>query len=220
MKWIADRPSRLARHAPAPGPRPANGRSHQAARPAALAGLGALVRRAHAAVLALLAAFALAGCAAIDPSEYSSEKPRLDLRSYFDGTIDAWGIFQDRSGRVVRRFTVVIRASWDGDLGTLDEDFTYSDGEREKRVWTIRRRDDGSYVGTADDVVGEATGVAAGNALNWRYTLALKVDDEVYQVDFDDWMFLVDEDVMLNRAVMSKFGIRLGEVFLSFRRRR
>jgi len=42
------------------------------------------------------------------------------------------------------------------------------------------------------------------------------VDGKVYDVQFDDWMYLVDEKVMLNKAVMSKFGIRLGEVTLSF----
>jgi hypothetical protein len=162
---------------------------------------------------------ALAGCAGIDPSTYRSEKPALELRRYFDGTIDGWGMFQDRSGKVLRRFTVVIRASWTGDTGTLDEDFVWSDGERQKRVWTIREVAPGRYVGTAADVVGEAQGTAAGNALNWRYTMALPVDGRTWHVEFDDWMFLVDERVMLNRAVMSKFGVRLGEVTLSFTRR-
>ena len=68
-------------------------------------------------------------------------------------------------------------------------------------------------------MVGEAQGNSAGNALNWRYTLALKVDGTTWNVDFDDWMYLVDDRVMLNRATMSKFGIRLGEVLLSFTKR-
>jgi hypothetical protein len=56
------------------------------------------------------------------------------------------------------------------------------------------------YVGRADDVVGEAQGEAAGNALRWRYVLALPVDGRVWNVDFDDWMFLIDDKVMLNRS--------------------
>jgi hypothetical protein len=35
-------------------------------------------------------------------------------------------------------------------------------------------------------------------------------------VQFDDWMYLMDDRVMLNKAVMSKFGLRLGEVTLTF----
>ena len=85
----------------------------------------------------------------------------------------AYGMLQDRSGKVLRRFTVVIRASWAGDTGTLDEDFVWSDGERQKRVWTLRRLGDGRYSGTAGDVVGTASGEVSGNALRWRYTMAI-----------------------------------------------
>jgi Protein of unknown function (DUF3833) len=170
--------------------------------------------------LSLLAgASLLAACAGLEPSDYQSEKPLLDLKTYFNGTIDAWGVFQDRSGKVVKRFTVLMRCTWQGDTGTLDEDFFYSDGSRQKRIWTIRKLDANRYIGTASDVIGEAIGRAAGNALNWRYVLALPVDGTVYHVDFDDWMYLIDDKVMLNRAVMSKYGVRLGEVLLSFTKR-
>ena len=170
--------------------------------------------------LFLLACLALlAGCAGPGPEVYRDDKPVLDLRTYFDGTVDAWGYFRDRSGKVVKRFTVEIRCTWDGDVGTLDESFRYADGTTSRRVWTVTRKDPHTYVGRADDVVGEALGEAYGNALRWRYVLKLPVDGKTYEVDFDDWMFLMDEQVMLNTSVMSKFGFRLGEVVLSFRKR-
>jgi Protein of unknown function (DUF3833) len=164
-------------------------------------------------------ALTLNGCASVEPNAYAAEKPVLDLKTYFNGTIDAWGLFQDRSGKVIKRFTVVMRCSWQGNSGVLDEDFTYSDGTKQKRIWRITETSSGNYIGKADDVIGEAIGTAAGNALNWRYVLALPVDGTVYNVNFDDWMYLVDDKVMLNRAVMSKFGFRLGEVLLSFTKR-
>jgi hypothetical protein len=150
---------------------------------------------------------------------YAREKPLLDLRTYFNGPVDAWGVFQDRSGKVVRRFTVAMQCRWDGDVGTLDEAFSWSDGSRSRRIWTLRALPGNRYSGTASDVIGEAQGQVAGNAFNWRYTLALEVDGRTWQVDFDDWMYLIDERVMLNRATMSKFGVRLGEVLLSFQKR-
>jgi hypothetical protein len=162
---------------------------------------------------------ALAGCTSVDVGHYRDQQPALDLRTYFNGTIDAWGLFQDRSGEVQRRFHVVIDAQWNGDAGVLDERFTWSDGSRTRRVWTLVRQPDGRYRGRADDVLGEAVGELAGNAFHWRYVLALPVDGKVYHVDFDDWMFLVDGRVMLNRATMSKWGWRLGEVTLSFAKR-
>ena len=162
---------------------------------------------------------AISGCASPDIADYRGEKPALDLRTYFDGTVDAWGVFTDRSGKVVKRFTVVMQCSWQGNEGVLDEAFTYSDGSTQRRVWRVTKLADGRYTGRADDVVGEALGQASGNALRWRYTLALPVDGRVWHVDFDDWMFLMSDKVMLNRATMSKFGITLGEVTLSFTRR-
>jgi hypothetical protein len=164
-------------------------------------------------------ALGLAGCASVEVERYRDERPALDLRNYLNGTLDAWGMFQGRSGEVQRRFHVVIDARWDGDKGLLDENFAWSDGSTSRRVWTLTRQRDGSYRGRADDVIGEAIGEVAGNALHWRYTLALPVDGKVYHVDFDDWMFLMDERVMLNRATMSKWGWRLGEVTLSFAKR-
>ena len=168
---------------------------------------------------AAAATLALTGCAGPQVNEYASEKPALDLRQYFNGTLDAYGVFTDRSGQVVRRFTVVMRCQWNGDEGVLDEDFAYSDGTTQKRIWRLTHLGNGRYTGRADDVVGTADGQVAGNAFRWGYTLALPVDGRVWNVDFDDWMYLMDERVMLNKATMSKFGIRLGEVTLSFVRR-
>jgi hypothetical protein len=161
----------------------------------------------------------LSGCASTPVvADYAAETPVLDLKRYFNGPLTAHGIFTDRSGKVVRRFTVAMTGTWNGNEGVLDERFTYSDGKTERRVWRLTDHGGGRYSGQADDVVGVAQGQASGNALNWRYTLKLPVDGSVYEVQFDDWMFLMDERVMLNKARMSKFGITLGEVTLAFYR--
>jgi hypothetical protein len=152
-------------------------------------------------------------------ADYAAEKPVLDLKTYFNGPLEAHGIFTDRSGKVVRRFTVQMTGTWTDRKGVLDERFTYSDGKTERRVWTLTDEGGGRWTGRADDVVGTAEGRVAGNALNWRYTLALPVDGKVWEVQFDDWMYLVDERVMLNKAAMSKFGLFLGEVTLSFQKK-
>jgi hypothetical protein len=159
---------------------------------------------------------ALAGCAGPDVRDYAEQRPALDLAEYFNGELEAWGMFQNRSGEVVKRFHVALNGTWEGDRGVLDERFTYSDGSTEQRIWTLQRQPDGSWRGTAADVQGQAIGEVAGNTLRWRYQLRLKVDDSEYLVDFDDWMILVDERVMLNRARMSKWGVELGQVTLSF----
>ncbi|UCG97381.1 MAG: DUF3833 domain-containing protein [Burkholderiales bacterium] len=181
-----------------------------------------MLRRILMRLVAAAGALALtAGCSSADPQVYAREKPALDLQRYFDGTLTGHGLFMDRSGQVQRRFVVTIKASWDGDVGTLDEDFLWSDGEKERRVWTLRPvpGQPGRWSGTAADVKGEAVGVVAGNALNWSYTFMLRTrEGKRYEIDFDDWMFLIDEKVMLNRAVMTFWGFRVGEVLISFAR--
>lgn len=183
--------------------------THSAAVPRRLPGR----RRA---LLAASLAWLLGGCASQQLASYAAQRPALDLKTYFNGRLIAHGMFQDRSGQVVRRFVVEMTGTWNGNQGVLDERFTYSDGKTERRVWRLIDDGNGRYRGSADDVVGEASGQVSGNAFQWRYTLRLPVDGRVYEVQFDDWMYLIDERVMLNRAEMRKFGIRLGEVTLSF----
>ena len=165
----------------------------------------------------------LAGCAGPQVTDYAAEKPVLDLRQYFTGTVDAYGIFTDRSGKVVKRFTVEMTCTWTGapgaEVGVLDEAFTYSDGTKDRRVWTLTRGADGKYTGTAGDVLGVANGEVKGNAFRWGYTLKLPVDGKIIEVQFDDWMYQMTDKVMLNKAEMSKYGFKLGEVTLSFVKR-
>lgn len=177
----------------------------------ALRGLAALAAAGLAAAL-------LAGCAGPKLADYVGEKPVFDFRRYFDGTVHAHGLVTDRGGKVLRRFVVTLQCTWVGDAGTLDERFVYSDGEQQQRIWHVRRLPDGGWSGTANDVLGVAAGAAAGPAFNWRYTLKLPVRGSVYEVQFDDWMYLIDERTVINKAVMSKFGVRIGDVTLSFTR--
>ena len=167
----------------------------------------------------LLCGALLAGCSTPQVQDYAGQTPTLELRDYFNGTLDAYGVFTDRSGKVVKRFDVVMTCTWQGDEGTLDEAFTYSDGTKQRRIWRLTRLANGRYTGRADDVVGTAQGQQSGNAFNWKYTLALPVDGRVIEVQFDDWMYLMNDKVMLNRAAMSKWGVGLGEVTLSFSKR-
>lgn len=166
----------------------------------------------------LLACLLLGGCSSVTVERYAAQTPALDLSAFFSGPVQAWGIFQDRSGEVIKRFHVDISSRREGERLILDERFLYSDGTRQRRVWTLTPEGGGRWRGRADDVIGEARGEVAGNALRWRYRLQLPVDGTTYEVSFDDWMYLMDEDTLINRSAMSKFGVELGQVTLFFRR--
>jgi len=160
----------------------------------------------------------ISGCNKMSIEQYQNRSPHFVLEEYFLGQTRAWGIFQNRSGEVERQFTVDILGKMvDGNL-VLEEDFIYADGTLDRRVWTITKIDEHNYEGRASDVIGHATGKAYGNALSWAYTLDLPYKDATVKVQFDDWMFLQEDGVLINRAKMSKFGVFLGEVTLVFQR--
>lgn len=161
----------------------------------------------------------LSGCSS-GPSlaDHRGQTPVFDLRRFFDGRVLAHGIVSERGGKIARRLYATLDCSWQGDRGTLDENFLFDDGERQRRVWRLQRLGENRYSGRADDVVGEALGESVGPAFNWHYTLQVPVRGSVYDIDFDDWMYLIDESTVLNRASMSKFGVQVGEVLISLRR--
>jgi hypothetical protein len=165
-----------------------------------------------------LALVTLAACGSVPVQDYAGREPRLDLAEYFDGPLTGWGIVQNRAGEVRRSFRVDLVGRWDGDEGVLEEDFFWSDGERQQRTWRFRKLDEHTYTGTAGDVIGEASGQAYGNALRWKYVLALDLDGDVVEVTLDDWMYLLEGDVLVNRSEIRKFGFRVGEVTLFFRK--
>ena len=165
----------------------------------------------------------LSGCARRDVSSLADRRPALDLADFFAGDSVAYGIFEDRFGNLRRQFRVNMVGTVEGDTLTLDEDFLYDDGERAKRVWVITRMDgDGGlrYEGTAADVSGTASGQISGNALNWEYDVVLEMSGSEVKVHFDDWIYRQDEDVAINRAFISKFGIEIGSVTIVFLRGR
>lgn len=160
----------------------------------------------------------LTACTSTSVKIYEAEKPKVALETYFNGKMKGYGLLMNRSGEVTRRFVVQMDAQWVGQVGTLKEDFEWSDGEKTQRIWTMTKTSERSYEGTAADVIGKSVGETAGNALHWSYKMDLKTKDSQYNIDFDDWMFLVDENVMINEATMYWHGIRVGKVLISFDR--
>lgn len=154
------------------------------------------------------------GCTTSSMDAYKQTKPQLDLKTYFTGPIKAWGLIQNRSGEVTRRFDVTMHGSWEGNVGTLEEHFSYYDGETQKRVWTITKTGDNIYEGTAADILDKAAGKLKGSAMQWAYQMDLPVGDKTYRITFDDWMFLMNDGVLINRSYLKKFGITMAELTL------
>lgn len=167
----------------------------------------------------------LAACAGKPSLEDASLSTReLELEEFFDGRLVAHGQFQDIFGTVRRQFVADIRGDWDGQRLRLVEDFTYEDGSTEQRVWTLKKTGEETWEGTAPGVIGVATGVEKGDRFNWRYTIDLPVPAadgtaETVRVTFDDWMWLLSEDRLFNRAYMRRYGVDVGDVSIFFEKK-
>lgn len=169
-------------------------------------------------LLLLTLVLSVSSCGSVDVHRYADQQPALNLERFFSQPVKAWGMFQKRSGEVAKRFEVNIVSRREGNNLILDEQFLYSDGTRQRRVWVLTPEGDGRWSGRAGDVVGVAKGQVAGNTFHWRYRLNLPVDDSTYEMSMDDWMYLMDEDTLINRTSMSKLGVEVGQVTLFFRR--
>lgn len=174
---------------------------------------------------ALLAAVVLLAACTGKPSldDPALSDRQLNLEEFFDGRLVAHGQFQDIFGTVRRQFQVDIRGDWDGERLSLVEDFVYEDGSTEQRVWTLRKTGAETWEGTAPGVIGVATGEERGAAFNWRYTIDLPVpsaegETSTVRVSFDDWMWLMSDDRVLNRAYTKRFGVDIGEAVIWFER--
>ena len=170
-------------------------------------------------ILALLAGLTLlGGCSSVTVMDYAGRTPVFDVETFFDGPLAAHGVVKDRGGKVIRSFSATIDASWDEGVGTLDEDFIFDDGEKQKRIWTLRRQPDGTYIGTAGDVSGEGILTQAGNSVFLDYVLQVPYRGSTIDVRVDDRMYLLTPDLLINESTLRKFGLAVGELLLVIQR--
>lgn len=166
----------------------------------------------------------ISGCSSPIINDYSNTAPNFDVLNFFSGELEAEGVVIDRSGLVTRRFrvkmlgTIQNEPTTENDKLILEEWFVFDDGEKTKRTWIISKNSDGSYSGSADDIIGTARGESKGMALHWDYEMDLTVEGSTYRVLFDDWLYRIDEHNVINRSVIKKWGFNVGEVILSIRK--
>ena len=167
-------------------------------------------------IVSLLFITSCSGKQSMKPEDFKDKQPRLIIEDYMSGNIKAWGILQNRSGKVTRQFSADLNGKWDGEQLILDEKFNWTDGEVQTRQWKIKKIDNHNYEGTAGDVVGVAKGYSYGPAFKFEYVLLVPVKGREIKITFDDWIFMQDEKVAINRAKMTKFGIKVAELTVMF----
>jgi len=174
-----------------------------------------------AGMLLVLAALALRnrlwGFTAQSPEDYAATFPRFDLREQLSGPILCEGVIYGPTGRVTSRFVADMEASWQGNVGTLAEEFRYDSGATQSRRWVLTLGNDGSIRAEAPDVVGTGKGWQAGAAVRLKYRIRLPEDAGGHVLDAVDWMYLTENGTIINRSQFRKFGIKVAELVATMR---
>ena len=165
-----------------------------------------------------LFSFLFASCS-INSDVYTNEKDTLNFQDFLQDSLIGWGIFEDRGGQVIKRFRIDMEADWKGNHCRFIENFSFSDGTKQRREWQITQIDKSHFEAVANDSVGIGKGTVFGNSVHWEYHIAIDTESFGKQtVKFDYWMHKIDDDTLMNRANVTKLGIKMGEVSVVFRK--
>ncbi|MBN2905310.1 MAG: DUF3833 domain-containing protein [Rhodobacteraceae bacterium] len=149
--------------------------------------------------------------------DYATAGPQFDLRKHLDGPILCEGVVYGPMGRVTSRFVADMEARWDGNTGTMTEEFRYDSGATQSRCWTFTLGNDGAIRAEAPDLVGPGHGMQKGSGVHLRYRIRLPEDSGGHVLDATDWMYLMENGAIMNRSQFRKFGIPVAELVATMR---
>lgn len=151
--------------------------------------------------------------------DYAGSTPVFDIREQLDGPLQCEGVIYGPTGRVASRFVAEMEGRWEGNRGTLREDFHYDSGTTQQRQWHLTLGNDGSIRAEADDIAGTGTGRQAGSAVNLSYRIRLPEEAGGYLLDTTDWMYLTPDGTIMNRSQFRKYGVKVAELVATMRKR-
>ena len=168
-------------------------------------------------LILLIAIFLIfTGCSKMQIEDFTNKKPEFIPQEYFNGTLRAYGLVKDRSGKIIRTFKGELIGSWDEKgIGTLDEKFVYDDGEKLSRIWKLKPTGGKTFDATAGDIVGTAKMIANGNTVMIDYVMEVPYNDSTINISVKDWLHLQEDGVIINHSKMKKFGFAVGELIIT-----
>ena len=148
----------------------------------------------------------------MDIKDYINEKPQMNFKEFFSGNLKACGIIQNWRGKIISRFDLSMNGKWQGNNGILKENFKFYDGQKKNRLWKITKESQSRFIGEADDIIGKAYCEIKGNACRSYYSMNISVGKRSYKIKFDDWLWQMNNNVVINRSYMKKFGFTVAEL--------
>lgn len=157
------------------------------------------------------------GCASAP--EFAAPLPQkpLVLEKALAGRTLGEGVFVNSLTGGETAFSVVIDGNWDGKVLSLVEDFTFGDGSTERKTWRLTKTGEGVYEGVREDVIGTANVRQDGLGVRLDYVVTLSTGIGGIDVRFRDLLYLNVDGTIANKAIVSKFGLRVGRVDITMR---
>ena len=149
--------------------------------------------------------------------DYATTGPDFDIRDVLNGPLLCEGVIYGPMGRVSARFVAEMNATWEGDTGSMTEEFRYDTGTVLHREWTLTVGEGGHIVATAPDIIGQGHGQQTGAGVRLNYAIRLPESSGGHVVQAVDWMYLMENGAIINRSEFRKFGIRVAELVATMR---
>mgnify|MGYP000029020600 CR=1 FL=1 len=168
-------------------------------------------------VIAMLAKTYLFSFKFQSPADYAGTGPQFELTKHLSGEIVSQGLVFGPTGKMTNSFVAKMVGEWDGDTGTLSEEFTYSNGNSQSRKWFLTLGPNNTFTATADDLVGTAQGVVSGSTVKLSYDIVLPKEAGGHVLRATDWMYLTADGTIMNKSEMRKFGLKVAELIATMR---
>jgi hypothetical protein len=164
---------------------------------------------------ALILAALLSGCSApLPPEAFADTTPAFDPLTFWTGRTTSWGVIENRNGAPAAIVTTSTVATPDGPDALNMTQHVLTGGQDTTRTWHMRRLGNNHFQATANDMVGVAQGTASGRTFHW--TWATHPNNPATNLTMEQWMYLADNNTLMNRTIITKLGIRLAEVTEQF----
>lgn len=140
------------------------------------------------------------------------------MESYFSNKVTALGYMTFFYPlKTIKDVKIVFYGKFHNNLLTLKENYTDNDSKF-LRVWSFKKTSNSCYIGKESNVKGTIKVSIYGNKLNMKYKFKTNYKKICFNVNVKDNMYLVDKKTLLNKTIVSKYGIILAESFLVYKK--
>ncbi|HLD76952.1 MAG TPA: DUF3833 family protein [Rickettsiales bacterium] len=154
----------------------------------------------------------------LKPLNYLEKAPKVNIKNFLDGDLSGFAIIQDVNDKIENSFVVDVDGKWEGNKGTVRFNYVFNGGKKDSRTWLITVEDAENYTAIGHDFLSPAEGRQAGNTSQIIYTLRQIYKDKKEQIEFEDNLYLVDEDSAIIISEMRIGKTKLGKAIISLKK--